>query len=264
MSKRKQQKSENQRFTREKWSKGIAHARAAARLSPPLWLFGIHAVRAALENPKRICLRLLATRNAGQNLPPNPTVQCETSSTAQIERVLPAGAVHQGVALLVEPLPELTLEDVCGESSQPLIIVLDQVTDPHNVGAILRSCAAFNVAALVTQRRHSPSITGFLAKAAAGALEHVPLIRVTNVARSLDSLGELGFFLIGLAEDGLAPLAEVKAEGPKALVLGAEGAGLRRLIREKCDGLAKLTTSARQSSLNVSNAVAVALYELTR
>ncbi len=166
--------------------------------------------------------------------------------------------------MLVKPLPEFTLEDVCRESSQHLIVVLDQVSDPQNVGAILRSCAAFNVTALVIQRRHSPSITGVLAKAAAGALEHVPLIRVTNVARSLDSLGKLDFFRIGLAEDALEPLAEVKAEGSKALVLGAEGAGLRRLTREKCDGLAKLTTSAKQSSLNVSNAAAIALYELTR
>ncbi len=180
---------------------------------------------------------------------------------AEIERELPAGAIHQGAAVKVEPLPDLDLDDLI-EIHGP-ILVLDQVTDAQNVGAILRSCAAFGASALIMQQRHSPPIGGVLAKAASGALEHVPIIHVTNLARCLDQLGDQGYFRIGLAEDASSPLASAKADGPTVLVLGAEGAGMRRLTREKCDVLAKLPTAPAQPSLNVSNAAAVALYELT-
>ncbi len=263
MSKRKRQKPKNQALSKQESRTRHARDVGQSTTSGLLWIFGLHAVCAALENPERVCLQLMSTRNADKNLPAQSKLECITSSAADIEQILPLGAVHQGVALLVEPLPDLELEDICRTETQGPIVILDQVTDAQNVGAILRSCAAFEALALVVQQRHSPPISGLLAKAASGALEHVPMIRVTNLARCLDEIGDLGFHRIGLTQDGHVSLAKAKTEAPTALILGAEGAGLRRLTREKCDVLTKLPTSPTQPSLNVSNAAAVALYELS-
>lgn len=231
----------------------------------PLWLFGSHAVRAALANPARPCLRMVASRNAARGLPegvPEP----EILDPDRIARLLPPGAVHQGIALLTEPLPEIPLSEACApaDPARP-VLVLDHVTDPHNVGAILRSASAFGAQALVLTRRRSPPASGTLAKVAAGALEHVPLVRVTNLARAMAELKDMGYRLIGLDEQAPVTLAEaLSGAAPTALVLGAEGEGLRKLTAETCDRLARLPTGGPVASLNVSNAAAIALYEVVR
>ncbi|CAA7627446.1 23S rRNA (guanosine(2251)-2'-O)-methyltransferase RlmB [Magnetospirillum sp. SS-4] len=232
------------------------------------WLYGSHAVGAALINPERKIRRLLATAEAAKGLAGNrPGIPVEPAERAEIDRLLPMGAVHQGVAALVEPLPAQGIEDVCRAASlgeTGVVVVLDQVTDPHNVGAILRSAAAFGALAVVVPDRHAPEETGALAKAASGALERMPLVRVTNVVRALDTLKESGFWVAGLAADAPKTLAGAALSGRVALVLGAEGEGLRRLTREHCDHLVRLPMKGDMESLNVSNAAAVALYELAR
>lgn len=234
--------------------------RAADQLPEWLWLYGLHTVQAALANPRRQIRRLVATRNGlarlgrpGADLPVAP----EEMSPRDIDRIVGAGAVHQGLAVEVAPLPSLTLNEL---STARLVIFLDQVTDPHNVGAILRSALAFAADAVVTTRRHAPAETGVLAKAASGALDAIPVIAVTNLARALDEAGRMGWTRIGL--DGEAPAAfEATLSGDRlALVLGAEGKGLRQLTRQKCDALARLSAPGPRASLNVSNAAAVALY----
>lgn len=233
------------------------------------FLYGFHAVIAALQNPARRPQRLVMTRSAetelatqglslGQGLPLQP----EFAGGDEISALLPPGAVHQGIALKVSPLPDLTLDEACEGTTR--IVVLDQVTDPHNFGAILRSAAVFGAGALVATERNSPPLGGVLAKAASGGLERVKIAKVTNLVRALDELKDLGFEVIGLDGEGEVSLPDFKT-GPKvALVLGAEGAGLRRLTREHCDILARLPASGEMKSLNVSNAAAVALYELSR
>ena len=225
-----------------------------------LWLYGLHTVQAALANPRREVRRLVATRNGLTRLgrpEADLPIAPEDLSPREIDRIVGAGAVHQGVAVEVAPLPPLTLNEL---SAAQLVIVLDQVTDPHNVGAILRSALAFGADAVVTTRRHAPAETGVLAKAASGALDAIPLIAVTNLARALDQAGRMGLTRIGL--DGDAPAAfESALSGDRlALALGAEGKGLRQLTRRKCDRLARLSAPGPAASLNVSNAAAVALY----
>jgi 23S rRNA (guanosine2251-2'-O)-methyltransferase len=232
------------------------------------WLYGSHAVEAALANPERKIRRLVATTEAAKGLAGNrPGIPVEPMERAEIDRLLPAGAVHQGLAALVEPLPALGIEDVCRIATMReacVVIVLDQVTDPHNVGAILRSAAAFGALAVVVPDRHAPEETGALAKAASGALERMPLVRVTNVVRALDEMKQAGLWVAGLAADAPKTLAGAKLSGRIALALGAEGEGLRRLTREHCDHLVRLPMRGDMESLNVSNAAAVALYELAR
>jgi 23S rRNA (guanosine2251-2'-O)-methyltransferase len=189
-------------------------------------------------------------------------VQPELVGGDEIAALLPPGAVHQGIALKVTPLPDLAVDEACEETNR--VVVLDQVTDPHNFGAILRSAAVFGAGALITTDRNSPPLGGVLAKAASGGLERVKVAKVTNLVRALEELKELGFEVIGLDGEGEVSLPEFRT-GPKvALVLGAEGAGLRRLTREHCDILARLPAAGEMRSLNVSNAAAVALYELSR
>lgn len=228
-------------------------------------LYGWHSVAAALANPRRRVRRLLATRNALHRLAeaavPLPQPPPEPVEVRQIEALTGAAAVHQGIALLCDPLPEVALEDLVAPR---LLVVLDQVTDPHNVGAVLRSAAAFAADALVLAERHGPAETGVLAKAASGGLEHVPIVRVKNLARALAALGEQGVLRIGLDSEAAQDLSELAVDGPAALVLGAEGKGLRRLTRERCDVLARLDMPGAIRSLNVSNAAAVALYALAR
>ncbi|MCE9649552.1 MAG: 23S rRNA (guanosine(2251)-2'-O)-methyltransferase RlmB [Parvibaculum sp.] len=233
------------------------------------FLYGFHAVIAALRNPARKPLRLVMTRNAegelageGLSLGHDLLVTPEILTGEEIAGILPPGAVHQGVALKVSALPDLSVDEAC--EGAEVAVVLDQVTDPHNFGAILRSAAVFGAGALITTDRNSPPLGGVLAKAASGALEKVKVAKVTNLVRAIEELKELGFEVIGLDGEGDASLPDFKT-GPKvALVLGAEGAGLRRLTREHCDILARLPASGDMKSLNVSNAAAVALYELSR
>ena len=224
------------------------------------WLYGQHAVHAALANQARSLRRLLATEEAAGALPPLHEIRPELVERRTLDQLL-AGAVHQGLALLAEPLPEPAFDDLLAETDRDsLYLVLDQVTDPHNVGAILRSAAAFGATALILQERHSPPLSGALAKAASGAVELVPVCRVVNLSRALRDLKDAGVQAIGLDSEADASLAEAVAPGPLALVLGAEGEGLRRLVRETCDRVARLPTRPPLASLNVSNAAAIALY----
>ena len=254
-------------------------ARSSRRQGPPrtgggggggasFWLYGTHAVTAALANSERRFRRLVATAEAAKGLAGlRLAVPAETVERVEIDRLLLPGSVHQGLAALVEPLAALGIEDVgrLGASREScVVVVLDQVTDPHNVGAILRSAAAFGALAVVVPDRHAPEETGALAKAASGALERMPLVRVTNVVRALDELKTGGFWAAGLAADAPKTLAEAKLTGRIAMVLGAEGEGMRRLTREHCDHRVRLPMTGVMESLNVSNAAAVALYELAR
>jgi 23S rRNA (guanosine2251-2'-O)-methyltransferase len=182
--------------------------------------------------------------------------------------ILPEDAVHQGLALEVEPLPERHLDDVlrrAGEATaRPIVVVLDRISDPRNIGAVLRSAAAFGALAVVVPARGVPAVTGALAKAASGAVEIVPLVRVVNIARALDRLKQAQFWICGLDGSAPRPLAELELGERVAFVLGSEGAGMRRLVREHCDFLARLPTRPEQPTLNASNAAAIALYELVR
>ncbi|MCH2396377.1 23S rRNA (guanosine(2251)-2'-O)-methyltransferase RlmB, partial [Oceanibaculum sp.] len=235
---------------------------------PARFLWGVHAVRAALANPARRCRRLLVTAQARESvadiLP--ATLAVDMLDRQALDALLP-DAVHQGVALEIEPLDEPDLEDVL-ESVAPdaplLLLVLDQVTAPHNVGAILRSSAAFGAAAMIVQERHSPPVTGTLAKSASGGVEIVPMVRVTNLARALDRLREAGVFCLGFDSEAERDLHAIDPGARVALVMGAEGPGLRRLTRERCDMMAKLPTQGPVASLNVSNAAAIALYDMAR
>jgi 23S rRNA (guanosine2251-2'-O)-methyltransferase len=223
----------------------------------------MHSVVEALKNPKRRILKLYVTENALQRLQERigePRVAPVLVRPEAIAAMTGDDAVHQGIVIEAEPLPSPDLHDLPDEG---LLVVLDQVTDPHNVGAILRSAAAFGAAGLVLTERHSPESTGVLAKAASGALEHVPVITVGNLAQALTLLGKRGWWRVGLDSEGSATLAEATNRPPLALVLGAEGKGLRRLTREHCDVLARLDMPGAIRSLNVSNAAAVALYALT-
>jgi len=228
--------------------------------SDRILLYGIHAVEAALANPNRTIGRLLATENAARRLEPAikaRAVKVEDALPRQLDRLLGSDAVHQGVVLETELLPTVELEDVPPEG---ILLVLDQVTDPQNVGAVLRSAAAFGAAGVVMPERHTPPLTGALAKAASGALDIVPVILVGNLAQALTRLGEAGFLRVGLAEEGAEPLETTPLTLPLALVLGAEGKGLRQLTRESCDRLCRISTKGPLASLNVSNAAALALH----
>ena len=230
---------------------------------PRFW--GRHAVSAALANPERTVRRVWGTREAlaafGGFPPEIPVTYAEV---ADLGRLVPSDAPHQGVVIEVDPLPDLWLADLLEESAnegpnRPLI-VLDQVTDPHNVGAVLRSAAAFDAIGLVTQDRHAPPESGALARSASGALETVPWVRVVNLARALDEIGEAGFWRIGLTGHTQRNLADAIGGGKVALVLGAEGEGMRQNTEAHCDELARLPISPKVESLNVSNAAAIALY----
>ena len=239
-----------------------------------LWLFGKHPVLAALRNPARSVKRLLVTKkSADQYLtefseinhnirPLNP----EIVLPEMLEKQLPADCVYQGIALQTNVLPPVDIADHCeiNDSTPHLLLVLDQVTDPHNVGAIIRSAAAFGARAMISTDRHSPPESGTLAKSASGALEVLPWIRVTNLSRALDRLAEMGYWRLGL--DGSANTSIREADfGPNiALVMGAEGRGLRKGSQEHCDALIKLPIQRTVESLNVSNAAAIALYEFSK
>ena len=241
------------------------------------WLYGRHAVEAALANPARICRRFIALNETAAEArgllaaarAETPAAGLEVLDRREFERLLPPGAVHQGLALAAEKLAERDLNAFLAslpqDNAPQIIVVLDQVTDPRNVGAILRSAAAFGAAAVITQDRNAPEETGALAKAASGALETMPLLRAVNIARTLIALKAGDSGASGWMRGGKAPLAGLDLAGRRvALVLGAEGEGLRRLTREHCDFLGRLPTRGNMASLNVSNAAAVALYVLSQ
>jgi len=223
-------------------------------------LYGWHTVRAALENPERHIAKLYATENAARRLAEEgltPSPVPEIVRPDAIAQRLGPDAVHNGLLAEAAPLPAPELEELAPEG---IVLVLDQITDPHNVGAILRSAAGFAVAAVVTTARHSPEATGVLAKSASGALEYVPIVTVQNLARALEALRACGYLLVGLDSTGDTDLSEAPLRAPLALVLGAEGKGLRQLTRATCDVVARLDLPGRIKSLNVSNAAALALY----
>jgi len=225
-------------------------------------LWGRHAVEAALMNPDREHRKLWATREGVESLdgelPADFTV--EWAEPVDLGRLVARDAPHQGLVLECQPLAEMYLSDVLGETADRPLVVLDQVTDPHNVGAIFRSAAAFNACAVLTQDRHAPAESGTLAKSASGALETVPWVRVVNLARALDEVAEAGYWRIGLTGNAEADLAQALPSGPVALVLGAEGEGMRHNVEQHCDALARLPISDEIESLNVSNAAAISLY----
>jgi 23S rRNA (guanosine2251-2'-O)-methyltransferase len=237
-------------------------------------IWGVHAVRAAWLNPKRKCYRLWMTgagkesfagfnAEAHEQLLKRPDPKIVDRQT--IDRLVPLGSVHQGLILETAPLHQLSLNELIDVNPPPdLLLVLDQVTDPHNVGAILRSAEAFGAGGVIMTERNAPDTTGVLAKTASGALDYIPLISVVNLARTLDELHEAGYWSVGLAEEGVKELAEIDLTGRTVLLLGAEGQGLRQLTRKKCHELARLPTGGPIGSLNVSNAAAVALYEVKR
>lgn len=242
------------------------------------WLYGRHTVVAALANPERRWRRLavLTGQEAEAQQMLAAAVAEHRGDSAALDildrdafsALLPPGAVHQGLALEVEPLPEPDLDGLLREvetaSGRCVIIALDQVSDPQNVGAVLRSASAFDARGVLIAAHGAPPVTGALAKAASGAVDRIPLIRAVNLARALIRLKEHGFWVCGLDETADRVLADVELGARAVLVLGSEGGGMRRLVREHCDHLARLPTSPAQPTLNVSNAAAVALYELAR
>ena len=231
-----------------------------------LRLYGLHTVRAALDNPARALTKLLATLNglARLDIPVDGPFPCpvEVVSVKDLDRLLGADAVHQGVVLETEPLRPLDFRALADDAR--MVLVLDQVTDPHNVGALMRSAVAFGATALITTSRHSPSETGVLAKSASGALEHLSHIEVRNLAEAIEALNDQGFQTIGLDSEGPEHLEKTVASGRIALVLGAEGKGLRQKTRSLCSNLARLDMPGAIRSLNVSNAGAIALYVVDR
>ena len=246
------------------------HTASAGAVGGSFWIYGHHPVTAALGNPKRRVRRLLATSHVAAELSPfalPAAPSLERIEGVDLSALLPPGAVHQGLAALVDPLPMVDLGELLDDISADApahLIVLDQVTDPQNVGAILRSASAFGAVGLVLTERHAAPESGVLAKAASGALDHLAMVRVVNLARAIEGLKRAGFWCLGLAAEGEMTLAEAKPSGRIALILGAEGTGLRRLTREHCDQLLRLPTAGPIGQLNVSNAAAVALYELVR
>jgi len=226
---------------------------------PRFW--GKHAVAAALDNPDRKVLKAWATQEAADFMRFPNEVPVMRAEAPDLGRMVPNDAPHQGVVIEVEPLEDVWLGDLLADApDKAVLLVLDQVTDPHNVGAILRSAAAFGAVGIVTQDRHSPPEGGALAKAASGALERVPWARVVNLARALEEIAEAGFWRIGLAGEATTDLKNALGPPRVALVLGAEGPGMRSNTREHCDALARLPITRDVESLNVSNAAAVALY----
>src|SRR2546430_8437529 len=241
---------------------GHRPARRDREASPdgPVILYGWHTVAAALANPHRQIRKLLLTENAARRLADekiDTRVTPEIVRPSLIDQRLGPDAVHQGLLAEADPLPSPDIDTLPQEG---IVLVLDQITDPHNVGAIMRSAAAFAVKAIVTTARHSPEATGGLAEAASGALELVPLVTVQNLARALNALNERGFMTVGLDSEGSQDLGAVTLQQPLALVLGAEGKGLRQLTRETCSVVARLDMPGEIKSLNVSNAAVLALY----
>lgn len=266
-------------------SKDRSRGRASRRYHGPgdardrrggaIWIYGVHAATAALGNPARQCRRLLVTADTQQSHgdrlaaaadrnPAPPAI--EIVARQDIEARLPRDAVHQGVALEADPLDEISLDALCHDlkgEERACVVALDQVTDPRNVGAVLRAAASFGARAVIVTERHAPGASGALAKAAAGALERLPLIRVTNLSRALGDLKQAGFWCAGLDGQAETDLGAVDLPARLVLVMGSEGAGLRRLSRENCDYMLRIPIAPESESLNIATAAAVALYALS-
>lgn len=236
----------------------------------PLILYGRHAVIAALTNPRRQISKILCTAESAAELKPlaaKRSLAPVIVERKELDRILPREAVHQGFALYCSPLPSASLEDICALAEQQEtchVLVLDQVTDPQNIGAIIRSCVAFNTLALIVQDKNSPAETGAMAKAAAGMLEHLPVCRATNLSRAIQKLKDAGFWTIGMDGYAETTIDSLKKGGRTAVIMGSEGKGMRRLVEESCDTAVRLPISPLTESLNVSTAAAIALYELNR
>lgn len=255
---------------RETRTPGRKPPRASDRRDGAPWLYGTHAVTAALANRARHITRLLATAPAAEQLTASGLAQRlppEIVDRDVIDGLLPPGAVHQGLALLAVPLPDRHVTDLsvhADANGRTVAVALDQVTDPQNIGAVLRTAAAFGAAGVIVTDRNAPEATGAMAKAGSGALESVPLIRPTNLVRGLEELKQSGFWTIGLDAAGGEPIDRIDFPERSVLVLGAEGSGLRRLTRENCDMIAVIPMTGAMESLNVSASAAVALYEWAR
>jgi 23S rRNA (guanosine2251-2'-O)-methyltransferase len=263
-SKKHQEKHQERRQERRHEGRREAFGGCSSGSDGPAILYGWHTVKAALENPARRIRKLFATENAVRRLAEDGValpVEPELIRPDAIAARLGPDAVHQGLLAEADPLPSPELEEL---PATGMVLVLDQITDPHNVGAILRTAAGFAVSAVVTTARHSPEATGVLAKSASGALDYVPIVTVQNLARALGEMKERGYLLVGLDSTGDADLGEVAITSPLALVLGAEGKGLRQLTRTTCDHVARLDLPGKIKSLNVSNAAALALYVASR
>lgn len=233
------------------------------------WLFGIHACKYALLNPKREILKVILTSDLFEHFMqqdvPVDQYKHELKSSLEIAKHLPLNAVHQNIAVLTKPLPQVYIEDLLAlQKDSSCVLLLDQVTDPHNIGAIMRSASAFGADAIIVPERNSPNLTATLSKSASGATEFLPFIRVSNLVRTIDQLKKHGYWVIGLDETGKKSLEDISLKGKIAFIMGAEGAGMRRLSLESCDFLAHLPTQPPIGCLNVSNAAAISLYEYRR
>jgi 23S rRNA (guanosine2251-2'-O)-methyltransferase len=235
----------------------------------PLYLYGKHAALAAIANPMRKIKRVMVSKNTQAECARELSAlkHIAVVDAAKIDALLPKDAVHQGICVECEPLEQPSLQEWLQQpttNNQQPVLLLDQVSDPHNVGAILRSAAAFGIGAVVTLERNAAQETGTLAKSASGALEVVPLISVGNLAQAIELLKKAGYWVYGLDGEAKQTIGQVKFDAKTALILGAEGRGLRRLTAERCDMLVKIPMSGHMESLNVSNAAAVAMYEMFR
>lgn len=270
MTKRKhpsdQKRSKNQTPRPKK-----ARAPSGRESTGDFWIYGVHAVMAALSNHDRLCKRIVASSSIGNELEEKlekarQTVtgrpKIEIVDRDEINSLLPAESIHQGIAILAGPLPEVSLEELVRKDGT--IIILDQATDPRNIGAVLRSAAAFGACGVIVQDRHAPPVTGTLCKAASGAADWIPMVRTVNLSRALNILKEAGYWCVGLDGKAKETLAEADLSGKIALVLGSEGGGLRRLTRDQCDLFVRVPIKNRVESLNLSTAAAIALYELKR
>ena len=231
-------------------------------------IYGRHAVLAALDNPRRRIIKVMCTReNMNEIKGKVPENKITTVEKREIDKLLPFDAVHQGFAVLAEALPDTPFEEICEKARQLNdchVLILDQVTDPQNIGAIVRSCAAFGCLALIVQDKNSPQESGAMLKAAAGTFENMPICRVTNLSRAIEQLKKAGFWIIGMDGYAKTDIGELKKGGCLAMVMGSEGKGMRRLIEESCDITVRLPIAENVESLNVSTAAAVVLYELSR
>lgn len=234
------------------------------RMKNNYWIYGTHAVLSALENPKRKIHKVLINKGLEIKIPIK-NLPLEMVDKTKIENLFPFGTVHQGIAALVSPLEDYFLDEILREAKEDsLIIILDQVSDPHNIGAIIRSALAFKALCLIMQDKNAPDETATMVKSSAGAIEKMPIVRVKNLSQSIKEIQENGFWVIGLDGNAKEMLHKMNLKGKTALVLGSEGSGIRRLVGENCDCLAKLPISDNIESLNVSTAAAIAMYEVRR
>lgn len=229
------------------------------------WIYGFHASKALLDNPLRRIHRVVMTPRLYASWErPLPSFNIEQMDPDRLAALLPPQAVHQGIAILADPLEETYLEDILrAHPDEALLLMLDHVTDPQNFGALIRSAVAFGVKGLITTHLHAPPLSGLVAKVASGALEHLPIITVSNLANAIRQLKDAGFWCYGLDERGISLRESDTSEPKRVLIVGAEGEGLRSLTKNLCDGLLSIPTASHFSTLNVANATAVALYALT-